>query len=386
MFATGIECSYPTIPDGKGGKTRIDEMAKTGHYEHWRQDFELTKGLGIGVLRYGPPYYKVHLGPGRYDWDFADETFGALKDMGIVPIADLCHFGVPDWIGGFDNEDWPSLFAEYAAAFAKRYPWVSLYTPVNEIYTVALYSGLKGMWNEAQKTDAGFVRALLNLCRANVLATNAILKATHEATFVQSEASQYFHPANPGARDRARFLNERRFLSLDLSYAHSLSVEMFRYLLDNGMREAEYDWFQSQADPSRCIMGTDYYGRNEHVVDAEGKTIYSGTLLGYSEIVRQYHERYRMPIMLTETNTYAPQAVDWLRQTWANVDRLREEGLPVVGYTWYSLTDQVDWDSALTKDAGHVDSFGLVDLDRNLRDVGEAYRDLVAEWRDALSE
>ena len=30
-------------------------------------------------------------------------------------IVDLCHFGVPDWIGNFQNSDWPKLFAEYAA-------------------------------------------------------------------------------------------------------------------------------------------------------------------------------------------------------------------------------------------------------------------------------
>jgi hypothetical protein len=33
--------------------------------------------MGIEHLRYGPPYYRCHLGPGRYDWSFADETFTA---------------------------------------------------------------------------------------------------------------------------------------------------------------------------------------------------------------------------------------------------------------------------------------------------------------------
>ena len=47
----------------------------------------------------------------------------ALREMGITPITDLCHFGVPNWIGrGFDNPDWPALFAEYARAFADALP------------------------------------------------------------------------------------------------------------------------------------------------------------------------------------------------------------------------------------------------------------------------
>src|SRR5258707_1202491 len=99
MFATGIENSYPTIllPDGR--VKRVDEMEKTGHYLHWQRDFELVTELGIEFLRYGPPYYSTHLGPGKYHWDFTDMTFGRLKELNITPIVDLCHFGVPDWIG-----------------------------------------------------------------------------------------------------------------------------------------------------------------------------------------------------------------------------------------------------------------------------------------------
>ena len=123
MFSTGIENSYPTIRLPDGSTKRVDEMEKCGHYKHWHDDFELVKELGIQFLRYGPPLYKTHLGPGKYDWSFADETFHALKDLGITPIVDLCHFGVPDWIGNFQNGDWPKLFArEDAHAQSPAHP------------------------------------------------------------------------------------------------------------------------------------------------------------------------------------------------------------------------------------------------------------------------
>jgi beta-glucosidase len=64
--------------------------------------------------------------------------------------------------------------------------------------------------------------------------------------------------------------------------------------------------------------------------------------------------------------------------------RVRNDGVPVVGFTWYSLTDQVDWASALREAHGHLDKVGLYDLDRRIRPVGRAYQRLVAQWRDVL--
>ncbi len=79
--------------------------------------------------------------------------------------------------------------------------------------------------------------------------------------------------------------------------------------------------------------------------------------------------------MHTETNLAdAEQAPKWLWKEWANLFRLRQDGVPIIGFTWYSLTDQVDWDTALRDDAGRVNPLGLYDLDRKIRPVGEATR------------
>ena len=135
-------------------------------------------------------------------------------------------------------------------------------------------------------------------------------------------------------------------------------------------------------------MGNDYYVTNEHRVTAEGAVHPSGEVFGYSEITRQYHARYLLPIMHTETNCWqqerGTEAVDWLWKEWANVLRLRNDGIPIVGFTWYSLTDQIDWDTQLREQNGNLNPMGLFDLDRRLRPVGEAYRRLINSWRDVL--
>src|SRR5947208_6807413 len=207
MFATGIENSYPTI---NHGKTRIDEMAVCGHYERWREDFDCVQEIGINYLRYGPPIHKTYLAPNKYDWEFTDLTFAELKRRDITPIVDLCHFGVPDWLGNFQNPDFPALFAGYAREFAMRFPWVQFYTPVNEMYICALFSGRYGVWNEQLTTERGFVTALKHIVRANVLAMRAILEVRPDAIFVQSESTEYFHAQSPKAIGPAEVMNEIR--------------------------------------------------------------------------------------------------------------------------------------------------------------------------------
>ncbi len=383
MFSTGIENSYPTIiSDGK--KIRVDELEKTNFYNRWKEDFGLVKEMGIKFLRYGPQYYSTHVGPGQYNWEFADETFRELKSLGITPIVDLCHFGVPDWIGDFQNSDWPYHFAEYAKAFASRYPNLQFYTPVNEIFIAATFSAQYGWWNECMKSDRAFVTALKNLCKANVLAMQAILTIQPEAVFIQSESSEYFHAEDPSCRKLADFLNEKRFLSLDFTYGYPVSVQIYNYLLENGLSHKEYLWFESNYIKAKCIMGNDYYITNEHLVHTDGSTSAAGEIFGYYIITHQYYSRYRLPVMHTETNFTEPDAVKWLKKEWANLYRFKQDGFPIVGFTWYSLIDQVDWDSALRNNDGNVNPLGLYDINRKVRPVGLEYKKLIEVWKDVL--
>lgn len=385
MFATGIENSAPTI---QGGRVRVDEMEKCGHYEQWRKDFDLVEELGIRFLRYGPPLHRTFLGPQRFDWSFADDTFADLRRRDIMPIADLCHFGVPDWIGDFQNNDFPELFGGYARAFAARFPWVQLYTPINEMYICATFSARYGWWNEQLTTDRAFVTALKHIVKANVLAMQAILDVRPDALFIQSESTEYNHAENPAAIKPAEVLNAKRFLSLDLNYGRRVDSEMYEYLLDNGMTRDEYHFFLGRKVKQHCILGNDYYITNEHRVSADGTTRPSGEVFGYDEITWQYYERYHLPVMHTETNLQqgpnGDEAIYWLWKEWANLLRCRNSGIPVVGFTWYSLTDQMDWDTALREPNGNVNPLGLFDLQRNIRPVGEAYKQLIADWRKVL--
>ncbi len=385
LFASGVENSYPTID---GGRTRIDEMELCGHYERWSEDFDCVEELGIHVLRYGPPLHKVWLGPDRYDWSFTDLVYSDLLKRNLVVISDLCHFGLPDWLGNFQNPEFPKLFARYALAFACRYPWVQLYTPINEMYICALFSAYYGWWNEQLKTDRSFVTALKHIVKANVLAMHEIIRVRPDALFIQSESTEYFHADNPAALKHAQSYNSKRFLSLDLNYGRRVDSDMYEYLLDNGMTRAEYHFFMDHHLKAHCVMGNDYYSTNEHRVAPDGSTRAAGEVFGYDEITQQYYRRYLLPVMHTETNINegpsGTDAVDWLWKQWSNLLHVRNNGIPIIGFTWYSITDQMDWHIALREKLGIPNAVGLFDLDRKIRPVGKAYKQLIADWREVL--
>ena len=386
MFATGIDSTAPKI-DG----VRHDQMEKTGHYDRWREDIDLVKELGTRYLRFGPTIHRTYVGADSYDWGHADAVLGYVRSLDIVPIIDLCRFGVPDWLGDFQNPDFPYLFARYARAFAERYPWIQLYTPVNTIFVTALASTKLGMMNEASSDDRSFVTAIKHLSAATVLAMLEILQVRPDAIFIQSERATYFHAESPEVIGDAEILNSMRYIALDLIYGHRVDSGMYEFLRDNGMSREEYRYFMETRLGRHCVLGTDYYPTNERRVSADGSRHAAGEILGYDDIVTQYHQRYRLPVMHTETS--APQgmdsdeAVSWLWKEWANALRLRNKGVPLVGFTWFPLVDQVDWSEAGPASAGsesQVNPVGLYDLDRRIRPVGAAYRQLISDWRHLL--
>jgi len=379
MFATGIECSNPISKSGGG--VRVDQLELTQHYTKWKTDLALVRELGIRYLRYGLPIHKVFLGPGRYDWSFADKVLVQMRELGITPILDLVHFGLPDWLGDFQNPDWPNHLADYAHAVVERYPWLNFFTPVNEMYITAQFSAAFGWWNEQARSDEAFVRNVKHCAIASILVMKAILERKHGAIFVFSESTEYVHPGSPTLVPLATFLNERRFLALDFLFGHDVSARVYRFLKHSGMTTEEYDWFQNHHElRSHCIMGTDYYITNEHVLNPDGRTTGSGDIYGYYVITRQYYDRYRVPVMHTETNRVAPHASGWLWKEWVNLLRLRQDGVPIIGFTWYGLIDMVDWDSALTNLRGHVNKVGLFSLDRRPRKVSEQYRQIIEQY------
>ena len=156
---------------------------------------------------------------------------------------------------------------------------------------------------------------------------------------------------------------------------------MYRYLLASGMTTEEYLWFMQQRRPAQPLHHGDGLLHHQRARPPPRRpSIGAGDVYGYYVITRQYFDRYRLPVMHTETNRTAKHAVEWLWKEWMNLLRLREDGVPIIGFTWFGLVDMKDWDTALTKMRGTVNTVGLYTLQRKPRKVAREYRRLVEEY------
>src|SRR5213082_2221046 len=92
-------------------------------------------------------------------------------------------------------------------------------------------------------------------------------------------------------------------------------------------------------------------------------------------------------MMLTETSIEG-QGINreiWLEETVEDCRRLRDEGVPMLGYFWWPMIDQVDWDGALTHRIGKVHEVGLFNLKRQQDgSLARVATPLVKQYREAV--
>ena len=399
----GIECTVLRV-----GDIWRDQLREAGHYARIG-DLDAVAGLGFRKLRY--PVLWEHVAPDRpdeRDWRWHDERLGRLRELDIAPVAGLVHHGGGPRYTSLLDPRFPELLAEHAAEAAQRYPWIQSWTPVNEPLTTARFSGLYGHWHPHRRDEASFLRMLVNECRAVLLSMRAIRRAIPGAELVQTEDLGKTFSTAPLAY-QADFDNERRWLSLDL-----LTGRLDRHhpwwprLRAAGVAERELDEL-STGDLGPMVIGINYYITGERFLDhrlalypphlhgGNGRDAYADIeavrvplpprdATGWKARLRETWERYGpVPLAVTEAHIgWCPEheQVRWLLDAWHAATELRAEGADVRAVTIWSLFGAVDWNSLLTRRAGHYEP-GTFDM---RHPSGGPRPTLLAEAARALSE
>jgi hypothetical protein len=378
--ACGEEASDPLVLlDDR--EVRVDELASSGHLDHQDRDLADVVSLGVRIWRYGMPWRLTEPEPGAYDWTLWDQAMAACERHALVPVIDLCHFGLPDHYPGFCDPAWVDGFCRYVDAFLARYQEPTFFTPVNEPMITASCSGLLGIWNDRRASRADYFTALAHLTLANLEAIERI-GADRSGWWIGAEGFGCEVAASPddeGAADDARALGQ---LVWDLHFG----VEPRPQVADVGdlVDGAVLDRIAALAGPTeRVVAGHDLYpvSVNLHGQRDEPLTI-DERIDAYDREARAWFERYGRPFWVAETSNLGLDVDDgpeWLERLVDCLDGLKADDLPVHGLCWYSRGDQYDWHTMLTNPVGEVTEVGLFDADRRARPVASTYAHLLVE-------
>jgi dTDP-4-dehydrorhamnose reductase len=364
----GLECTVARV-----GDSFRDQCAETGHLDR-PDDLDAIAGLGLRTVRYPILWETISPdAPNETDWEWHDRRLHRLRQLGIEVIATLCHHGSGPRYTSLLDPEFPKLLAAHAERVARRYPWIGLYTPVNEPLTTARFSALYGHWYPHRADSQAFVRALLTECSATVLAMKAIRRARPDALLVQTEdLGKTF--SRPRLAYQAEHENERRWLTFDLLCGRvDRHHPLWDFLIasDETAEPILSGFLSCEAPPD--LIGVNHYLTSDRYLDerftsypdhhhgGNGRERYADVEairmnlpeleIGPLARLSEAWTRYRRPIAVTEVHhgCTRDEQLRWLMEVWRAACALRAAGADVRAVTVWALLGTVDWNSLLTR-------------------------------------
>ncbi|HYG22329.1 MAG TPA: family 1 glycosylhydrolase [Verrucomicrobiae bacterium] len=403
FWATGIEDTFITEPWPATGRI-LDEYELTQHYARWREDLQLVADLGVRHVRYGIPWHRINPQPKAWDWGFADDTLSHLLELGIEPIVDLVHYGLPRWIEhAYLSPDFSKYMAEYASRAAERFKGrIHLWTPLNEPRVTAWYCGKLGWWPPFKRGWKGFMQVMLGVCRGIVESARAIQQVDPENVAVHVDATDLYESPDAALQDEVFRRQEIVFLALDfISGRVDPKHSLYGWLRAQGVPDATMDWFQRNA-VKLDIVGINLYPLFSRKLVVRAPHVRLKMPYADADIIDRladmYHGRYDVPLFISETASLGSvkRRAAWLDDSVAATRRARARGIPLIGYTWWPLFALVTWAYRQGKNppAYYLKQMGLWDLHANDRSelervatpLVQQYQELCASGSQAVGE
>ena len=268
------------------------------------------------------------------------------------------------------NPLFPELHERFVPAVARRYEWATDYTVFNEPLPTTIFCGYRGIWYPYGDTDRQFVTMAVNVARTICRTSAALLKHNPQIRLVHVDTCETHRARDKQSGDWVNHANERRYVLHDLILGRvTPSHPMYPYLSQHGFSDDDMHWLADH--PAHIdVLGLDYYMHceMEWYYDAEMKrpNIAWPTMdpVGFAEIERVYADRFRTPVMLTETNIRGNFQE---RLTWLKFMEEQCEDLAAThdfrGFCWYPSIDSTDWCHVCTKATGTIDPQGIWGLE-----------------------
>ncbi len=390
------------------------------HYHRWREDVAIMKELGLKSYRFSVSWSRVlPEGTGRVNeagLHFYVQLCDALLEAGIKPLVTLYHWDLSTALyrkGGWKNPESPAWFAEYTELIAKTLgdrvcAWMTFNEPQMFVGLGMLVGAHAPFEHNDDKTLAEVSK---NVLLAHGRAVSVLRRLCPKALIGMAPTGDCYLPKDetPESIEEARRKSTRLgrdFVISNTWWADPIFLgkapeDAEALLGENMYRLTAEEWASVSQKLDfygfNCYQGTQDYpppedGYNNYAWQGSPKTGFGWNFtpqaLYYSS--KFWYERYGLPVLITE-NGYAgldhvmldgkvhdPQRQDFLHRYLLQVKRAVDEGIPVLGYQYWSIMDNFEWA------AGYDPRFGLVYVDyhnnceRTIKDSALWYRDVIA--------
>jgi beta-glucosidase len=333
-----------------------DPYGRSIDFRHrYREDVALARDLGVNTFRIGINWARVEPRDGVFDETelaYYDDLIAALNEAGIAPMVCLDHFVYPGWVdrqGAWTNPKTLQDFTRYCERIASRFAHkVKWWLTFNEAAAFILIE------KKYRKLD-----------RAGVHAMSRHVVQAHRDVY------DLIHAFDPSARVSSNVV-----------------------CCGEGLVSRYADWLSDRWFLNRVVDKLDYFAF-DYYYSGITREVLQGRIWdaapapeGLYRALKRYAKRFpKLPIMIAEngmpTLDAQPRAdgvrrEDALRDCVYWMQRAAADGVPVIGYMYWSLTDNFEW--------GHYGPrFGLYTIDvmtdpelrRRPTAAVAAYRDII---------
>jgi len=403
-----------SIRGGASGERACD------HYRRIGADVKLMAEIGLGAYRFSVSWPRVipsGVGkPNAKGLDFYSRLVDGLLGCGIEPFVTLFHWDFPFALyrqGGWLNPDASKWFAAYAAAVADELSdRVRFWITINEPQSFIIDGHLTGVQAPGDRmSTAAAAQAAHHVLCAHGRAVQALRdRSRRECRIGYAPVGMVGIPASEGEADveaarRWMFSMPGRDLWvntwwMDPVYGAGYPEDGRRAMGadcpavadgDHKLISRPLDFFAFNTYLGRYVRA-DGGGQPEVIEPKPGHPrattgnpltpacLYWGPLF--------FHRRYGLPILVSENGmanadwvaedgrVHDPQRSDFLRRHIRHLRAAVGDGVPVIGYMYWSVMDDFEWEN------GYEQRYGLIHVDfqsqkRTAKDSAACYRDLM---------
>ena len=414
-----IEGAYDEGGKGPGiwdalssGHIKHDENGNVAcdHYHRYREDIALMRQIGLKSYRFSISWPRVIPAEGCINEEglaFYSRLVDELLMAGIEPIVTLFHWNLPMWLqekGGWENEAIAEAFAHYAGIVVDSLSdRVRYWLTINEPQCFAALGYATGV-------HAPFLKKPEVLKR---VARNIMLSHGRAVCEIRRHAKQIPHigmaPTGVGVTPFDETEGSIR-RARELTYSDIVGSAGNIWWMDPmilGEIPSPLRDVLSREDIRQICQPLDFFGFNIYhslnylglkaVPDPRACPGQPKTAMDWAItpeclywMTRFHYERYHLPVMITENGmanvdfpmldgkVHDPQRIDFIHRYLLALKRAADEGIPVIGYQYWSIMDNFEWAE------GYDKRFGLIYVDyrtgeRKLKDSAYYYADVIRE-------